>query len=93
MPLPDHIQTLCGCVPWMTLKGYRLAIPTETTSSVQLLSITLLRYKGMKSKRWLPRRSLCRSSAMVQLTTATQRPNWHMFGTVTKGQSMSTLLG
>ena len=24
------------------------------------------------------------SSAMVQLTTATQRPNWHMFGTVTK---------
>ena len=29
---------------------------------------------------------MCPSSEMVQLTTATPRPNWYMFGTVTKGQ-------
>ena len=32
MPLPDTqdhniIQTLCGCIHWMTSKGYRLATP------------------------------------------------------------------
>ena len=46
----NHIQTLCGRIPWMTRNGCKLATPTETTSSVQRLSIKLLRHKGMKSK-------------------------------------------
>ena len=75
------------------MKGIQIGNTYRNDNCVQRLSITLLRHKGMKSNRWLPRQSLCPSSAMVQLTTATPRPNWHMFGTVTKGQSMSTLLG
>ena len=88
----NHIHTLWMCT-LDDMKGVQIGNTYRNDSSVQRLSITLLRHKGMKSKRWLPRQSLYPSSAMVQLTTATTRPNWHMFGTVTKGQSMSTLLG
>ena len=48
---------------------------------------------ALREKESREQQRLCPSSAMVQLTTATPRPNWRMFSTVTKGQSMSTLLG